>query len=184
MLVIGLGNPGSEYQNTRHNAGFLALDYLASSHNCTWQKSTKFDAEITNFIHDGKKIHLLKPMTYMNLSGKSAQLVKSYYKLDISDIIVIYDELDLALGSLKHKIGGGSAGHNGIKSIDSTIGKDYNRIRIGIGRPDNGMDPSDYVLGKFSKDERMNLDEIIYNIDRHFDLLSKSEYTEFQSKFK
>lgn len=182
MLIIGLGNPGSEYINTRHNAGFMALDSIADSLGAAWQK--KFDGEFANILYQGKKIYLLKPSTYMNLSGKSASLVKNYYKIQNSDIVVMHDELDLDLGELRYKVGGGSAGHNGIKSLDSSIGKDYHRVRIGISRPDDKMDPSDYVLGKFTKDEQIIMDEVIADITRNFDLIISSNFEEFISKFK
>ena len=182
MLIIGLGNPGNEYSRTRHNAGFIALDAIAANLGLSWQK--KFDGEFASTNYQGQKLFLLKPQTYMNLSGKSAIAAKNHYKLGLSDIVVFHDELDIDLGSIRHKVGGGSAGHNGIKSLDSSIGKDYHRIRMGIGRPVGGIDPSDYVLGKFSKDEQLEIDEIIADITRNFDIMVAGEFEEFAAKFK
>lgn len=182
MLIIGLGNPGKEYTHTRHNAGFMALDSLADALGLSWQK--KLDAEFASTNYQGKKIYLLKPQTFMNLSGKSAIAAKNYYKIELSDIVVLHDELDIELGSIRHKVGGGSAGHNGIKSVDSCIGKDYHRIRIGIGRPEGRMDPSDYVLGKFSKDEQQNIDEIVADITRNLDMIIAGDFEGFAAKFK
>lgn len=182
MLIIGLGNPGSEYEDTRHNAGFLALDAIADRLSFNFQDSSKFEAEIASGQIAGKKIFLLKPQTFMNLSGRSVSKVKNYYKIDISDIIVIHDELDIDLGKIRHKIGGGSAGHNGIKSLDSNIGKDYHRIRIGIGRPDNQAEVSDFVLKKFGKAERFLIDESIVKISDNIDFLIEGKIDEFKKK--
>jgi len=184
MLIVGLGNPGENYIRTRHNAGFIALDYLVESLGTSFQYNKKFEAEIASTVYQGKKIYLLKPQTYMNLSGRSVSLVKNYYKIDLEDIIVLHDELDIPLGSLRIKKGGGSAGHNGIKSIDAGIGKDYYRVRLGIGRPDSNIDPADYVLSKFSKNEQMSLEELIADIVRNFDLLFLRDFDKFQLQFK
>lgn len=184
MLIIGLGNPGSQYTFTRHNVGFLAIDSLANYCGASWQESAKFEAEFANIVYRGKKLYFLKPQTFMNLSGRSAIAIKNYYKIELSDIVVIHDELDLELGSLRCKIGGGSAGHNGIKSLDSSIGKDYHRIRMGIGRPEGQMDPSDYVLGKFAKDEQIIIDEVIADIRHNFDMIIDKDFEGFASKFK
>lgn len=182
MLIIGLGNPGKEYIHTRHNAGFMALDSIASALGLSWQN--KFDGEFVSSNYQGNKIYLLKPQTFMNLSGKSVIAAKNYYKIDLSDIVVIHDELDIDLGTLRHKVGGGSAGHNGIKSVDSCISKDYHRIRVGIGRPEGAIDPSDYVLGKFSKDEKVSMDEIIADITRNIDMMISGDFEGFAAKFK
>ncbi|MGV2432988.1 MAG UNVERIFIED_CONTAM: aminoacyl-tRNA hydrolase [Rickettsiaceae bacterium] len=146
MLIVGLGNPGSEYKATRHNAGFLAIDSIADYLSCNWQHSSKFSGDIATTIHDGKKIILFKPGNYMNLSGLPVSQVKSYYKIDNSNIFVMHDELDLEAGDLRYKFAGGSAGHNGIKSLDASIGNNYHRIRIGIGKPFDKDQVSDFVL--------------------------------------
>ncbi len=152
-LIVGLGNPGKSYQYTRHNIGFMAAERIANRYNFTsFITSSKFLAEISEGSIDHQKIFLIKPTTYMNLSGESVQKLKSYYKIDLSDIIVIHDDIDLEFGKIKVKVGGGHAGHNGLRSLDQHISKDYLRVRIGIGRPAN-EEVSDYVLNKFSKEE-------------------------------
>jgi PTH1 family peptidyl-tRNA hydrolase len=147
-LIVGLGNPGKEYELNRHNVGFLAVDYLIDALNAS-KVSSKFKGE----LFKTSKYLFLKPQTFMNLSGESVVLVKNYYKIDNDDIIVIHDDIDLKLGALKFKKGGGHGGHNGLKSIDKHIGSDYYRIRIGVGRPEKKEDVVKYVLSDFTKDE-------------------------------
>jgi len=160
-LIVGLGNIGNEYKNTRHNIGFIAIDKLLSNLNFTTINKPIFKGE----VFKSGEYFLLKPSTYMNNSGESVEAVKNFYKIDNSDIIVIHDDLDLKLGSLKFKKGGGNAGHNGLKSIDKHIGNDYHRIRIGIGRPENRDIPIiDYVLGKFKKEELEKLEPVLENV--------------------
>ena len=147
-LIVGLGNPGEKYKFNRHNVGFLAVDYLIDELNAS-KISSKFKGElfkVDNFL-------LLKPLTFMNLSGESVKKVKDFYKIENEDIIVIHDDLDLKLGALKFKRGGSSGGHNGLKSIDSLIGNDYYRIRIGIGRPESKEEVVNFVLSDFKKEE-------------------------------
>ena len=159
-LIVGLGNPGTEYTNTRHNVGFMALDALSSNLRVSFTENTKFKGEITNSTIQDKKVFLLKPNTYMNLSGEAAQAVLHYYKLTTSDTVVIHDDIDLTLGDVRIKRGGGHAGHNGLRSIDGHIGKEYWRIRVGVGRPERG-DVSDYVLENFTKSEKVVIEEVI-----------------------
>jgi PTH1 family peptidyl-tRNA hydrolase len=147
-LIVGLGNIGKEYQLNRHNVGFLAVDYLIDTFNVS-KISSKFKGEL--FKSD--KFLFLKPSTFMNLSGESVVLVKNYYKIENDDIIIIHDDIDLNLGALKFKKGGGHGGHNGVKSIDKHIGIDYYRIRIGVGRPEKKEDVVKYVLSNFKKEE-------------------------------
>jgi PTH1 family peptidyl-tRNA hydrolase len=163
FLIVGLGNPGSEYKSTRHNAGFLAVDQIISEHKLE-QLSNKFNAELYKGIINNQKVIALKPLTYMNNSGISVSEFTKFYKIPLTNIIVIHDELDLPTGVVKDKIGGGSAGHNGIKSLDQYIGKEYTRIRIGIDHPSKQglqIQVSDYVLAKPSKEETLKLDEAI-----------------------
>ncbi|MDF2965440.1 MAG: pth [Rickettsiaceae bacterium] len=165
ILIVGLGNPGTEYQYTRHNIGFLVIDAIANRYNFpSFSNSIKFSAEICQGTISGQKIFLAKPTTYMNLSGASVQKIKSYYKLDIADIIVIHDDIDLDFSKLKVKIGGGHGGHNGLRSIDGNIGKDYLRIRFGVGRPISKEDVADYVLNNFSKVEMLQARDLIERI--------------------
>jgi PTH1 family peptidyl-tRNA hydrolase len=147
-LIVGLGNPGDKYKFNRHNVGFLAVDYLIDEFNAS-KISSKFKGEL---FKSGEYL-FLKPLTYMNLSGESVREVKDFYKIENEDIIVIHDDLDLPLGSLRFKRGGSSGGHNGLKSIDENIKSDYWRVRVGIGRPEDKKDVINYVLGDFGEDE-------------------------------
>ena len=153
LLVIGLGNPGAEYARTRHNVGFMAVDFL-SGEEATW-KNEHFGQTYRTEL-DGHRIIFAKPQTYMNDSGRCVVSLMAFYKIPLENLVVIHDDMDLKLGDMREKIGGGSAGHNGIKSIDSAVGNEYRRIRIGISHPrDSGlvMSPADWVLGRFSNDE-------------------------------
>ena len=179
MLIVGLGNPGSEYKNTRHNVGFMAIDAIALKYNFTWQNNTKMMGETSSGFIGTQKITLLKPTTFMNLSGQSVSLVKNYYKLETSQIFIIQDELDIPCGIIKYKVGGGSGGHNGIKSLDSTIGNMYGRIRIGIDKPTDQDMVSDYVLSNFTNSERKIIDQSIELVVNNIDLLVTGKVEEF-----
>lgn len=149
FLIVGLGNPGAEYTNTRHNVGFMAVDAIAGD-GATWKKEKNAMTYATNI--NGQRVVFVKPQTYMNNSGVAVLALMTFYKIPLENVVVIHDDMDLAVGIIKEKIGGGSAGHNGIKSIDANVGRDYKRIRIGIGHPrdfDLPMDPADWVLGRF-----------------------------------
>lgn len=153
-LLIGLGNIGSEYAKTRHNFGFLVLDEIISQHNLE-KVGKKFSSEVFSGVINGEKIIALKPQTYMNNSGIAALEAIQFFKIPTQNIIVFHDEIDLPLGKVKIKIAGGSAGHNGLKSLDEKIGKEYWRVRLGVGRPQNPeFDIADYVLAKFGKEEK------------------------------
>ena len=159
FLVAGLGNPGEEYAKTRHNIGFMAADEIYSRYNFTPFKA-KFEGLLAEGNIDGEKVLLLKPQTFMTLSGQSVGKVANFYKIPPQNIIVIHDDKDLALGKLKAKIGGSAGGHNGLKNIDSQIGQDYNRIRIGVGSPkEHNTDTVNFVLSRFSKAEMEILEE-------------------------
>jgi len=159
FLVVGLGNPGKEYNLTRHNIGFMAADKIFSRYNFTPFKN-KFEGLLAEGTIENEKILLLKPQTFMNLSGNSVAKVASFYKIEPKNIIVIHDDKDLALGKIKAKIGGSAGGHNGIKNIDSHIGIEYNRIRIGVGSPqEHHTDTISFVLSHFSKAEMDILEE-------------------------
>ena len=164
ILIVGLGNPGNEYSATRHNVGFMAVDYLAGE-NTTWKNEK--NALTMRIELDGKKVILVKPQTYMNNSGDAVLPLMAYYKIPLENVIVIHDDMDLKVGDIREKTGGGSAGHNGIKSIDNAIGKEYKRIRIGIGHPrdfESQIDPVDWVLGKFDTKQSKQIKEIIKTI--------------------
>ena len=134
QCVVGLGNPGPKYAETRHNAGFWFLDQLARAHGAVLRAENKFSGEVARIRSGNLDCWLLKPMTYMNHSGRSVAALCNFYRLRPADLLVVYDELDLAPGRLKHKVGGGHAGHNGLRSRHDHIGPDYARIRLGIGR--------------------------------------------------
>ena len=152
MLVVGLGNPGSAYENTRHNIGFLVIDALRKHfQNSTEISKASFEGELFKV----QKHYFLKPTTFMNLSGNSITAVKQFYKLD--DVIVIHDDLDLPFGTLRFKFGGGHGGHNGLKSTDEKISKNYARIRMGIGKPEHKGEITSYVLGNFNEKESAHL---------------------------
>jgi PTH1 family peptidyl-tRNA hydrolase len=163
FLFVGLGNKGTEYENNRHNIGFLALDKIAETLGIEKRESLKFSSSLFQFNMGDKKILCIKPQTYMNLSGKAVLEAATFYKIPLSNIFVFHDDIDLELGKIKFKIGGGSGGHNGLKSIDEKMGKDYIRIRIGVGRPIFKNDVSNFVLSDFKKGE---LDEIITKIEK------------------
>lgn len=159
-LIVGLGNPGPVYNYNRHNVGFYALDKLAESMDIrTWKKGFNAAWSDANISHG--KIILLKPMTYMNNSGASVLAAASFYKILPEEMLVIHDELDLPLGKLKIKQGGSHGGHNGIKSIESCIGKDFHRLRIGVGHPGNKEQVSSYVLSNFLPQEAITVDKMV-----------------------
>lgn len=159
-MIIGLGNPGPGHVLNRHNVGFLMVDGLAHAYNAGPSR-LKNKGAVQEITLDGQGVFLFKPLSYMNLSGGPASGFASFYKIDVSDILVIHDDLDVAPGRIRVKKGGGAGGHNGLKSLDAHIGSDYWRLRIGIGRPDNKDDVSAYVLDNFSKIEQGWLENIM-----------------------
>ncbi|ADM36113.1 aminoacyl-tRNA hydrolase [Bacillus spizizenii] len=162
MLVIaGLGNPGKNYENTRHNVGFMVIDQLAKEWNIELNQN-KFNGLYGTGFVSGKKVLLVKPLTYMNLSGECLRPLMDYYDVDNGDLTVIYDDLDLPTGKIRLRTKGSAGGHNGIKSLIQHLGtSEFDRIRIGIGRPVNGMKVVDYVLGSFNKEEVPDIDGAI-----------------------
>jgi PTH1 family peptidyl-tRNA hydrolase len=160
-LIVGLGNPGKQYENTRHNIGFLVIDKLSEQLNIRLDQ-TKFKGIFGMGNVEGEKILLLKPLTFMNLSGESIRAVMDYYQVQIEDLVVIYDDLDLPVGRIRLRQQGSAGGHNGIKSTIAHLGtQNFNRIRVGIDRPRTGMNVADYVLGCFTKDERVLMEDVI-----------------------
>ena len=160
LLIVGLGNPGAEYKNHRHNVGFMAVEAIARANGfSSW--SRKFQGEISEGKLGTNKVLMLKPLTFMNVSGQSVAAAANFYKLTEADIIVIHDELDLDPGRCKVKTGGGNGGHNGLKSIDAHIGRDYKRLRIGIGHPGHKDRVTPHVLGDFSKADHVWLEPLL-----------------------
>ncbi|MGE4395914.1 MAG: aminoacyl-tRNA hydrolase [Sulfurimonas sp.] len=151
MLIVGLGNPGPKYEKTRHNIGFMVIDELAKRLDAQKLSSSSFNGELFKFSNH----YLLKPLTFMNLSGISIAAAKKFYKID--DVVVIHDDLDLPFGTLRFKKGGGHGGHNGLKSTDENISREYIRVRMGIGKPEHKGEVSSYVLSDFNKDEQEHL---------------------------
>lgn len=152
LLIAGLGNPGAEYARNRHNAGFMAVDVIHESYEFgPWRR--RFQGVVSDGGLAGRKVHLLKPMTYMNESGASVGAAMRFYKLPAAGLIVIHDEIDLAAGKLKAKTGGGDAGNNGLRSITAALGPDYRRLRIGVGHPGSKSRVISHVLNNFSKAE-------------------------------
>lgn len=155
VLVVGLGNVGKEYTNTRHNIGFHIVDAFAQANDFpSWQTRKDLKCEISMKTLGSTQVILVKPTTFMNLSGESVQAVAHFYKVSPSDIVAIYDELDIVFGQIRTRVGGASGGHNGVKSLITHIGADFKRIRVGIGpKLHKDMDSADFVLGAFSKEQ-------------------------------
>ncbi|ADP78702.1 aminoacyl-tRNA hydrolase [Pseudofrankia inefficax] len=165
-LVVGLGNPGPEYASTRHNAGFLVVDLLAERHGARL-RSHKARADAAQLRLAGVSAVLARPRTYMNVSGPPVAALRSFFKVDPARVIVVHDELDIPFGAVRLKRGGGDNGHNGLRSITSSLGtRDYLRVRFGIGRPPGRMDPADFVLRDFAVPERK---ELPFLVDRAAD---------------
>ncbi len=159
-LIVGLGNPGKEYAGTRHNAGFWWLDELIRSHGIAYKADSKFHGLVARANLQGHEVHLLKPQTFMNISGRAVGAVAQFYKIDPAQIMVVHDELDLPPGSAKLKLGGGHGGHNGLKDIIAHLGtKDFWRLRVGIGHPGERAEVVNYVLNAPRKEEQVLIDE-------------------------
>lgn len=164
FLIVGLGNPGAQYANTRHNVGFMAVDVLAGD-DVVW-KSEK-NALTARVETDGRRLIFVKPQTFMNNSGLAVGGLMAFYKIPLENLVVIHDDMDIMVGHCREKIGGGSAGHNGIRSIDAVVGRDYRRIRIGVGHPRDfnlPMDPADWVLGRFGPEQMAEINRVISQI--------------------
>jgi PTH1 family peptidyl-tRNA hydrolase len=181
IIIAGLGNPGTQYASNRHNIGFMAVDALQRLPSFSpWSK--KFKAEISEGDIAGEKVLLIKPLTFMNLSGESVGEAMRFYKVKISDIIAIHDELDLVAGRARIKTGGGHGGHNGLKSIDAHCGKDYRRLRLGIGHPGDKERVNGHVLGDFAKSDKVWLEPLIDAIADNADMLVKGEDSQLMNK--
>ena len=181
LLLAGLGNPGPKHAGNRHNIGFMAADAIARRHSFSpWSK--KFQGLLAEGNLAGEKTLLLKPQTFMNLSGQSVGEAMRFYKLDPSNLIVFYDELDLAPGKVRVKTGGGSGGHNGIRSIDQHVGTEYRRVRIGIGHPGAKPMVHGYVLGDFAKADGEWLETLLDSIADNAPLLVKDDGSSFMNR--
>jgi len=187
LLLVGLGNPGPGYANNRHNIGFMAVDAIAARHGFKPFRS-KFEGEIAEGEVEGERCLALKPMTYMNLSGNSVAAAARFYKVPLERIVVIHDEIELAPARIRVKRGGGNAGHNGLKSLDASIGADYWRVRLGVGRPDRAVsdaDPeavSNWVLRDFAKADKAWLETLLKAVADNFPLLVAGNDTTFMNR--
>ena len=179
-LFVGLGNPGAKYSANRHNIGFMAMEAIASAHDFgPWR--ARFQGEVAEGRLGMEKILLLKPQTFMNLSGQSVGEAVRYHKLEPSDVIVFHDELDLAPSKCRMKTGGGHAGHNGLRSIHQHIGPDYHRVRLGIGHPGHKDKVASYVLHDFAKSDEGWLDDLMRGIADGAPKLAESDFSGFQN---
>ncbi len=180
-LVVGLGNPGKQYSMNRHNIGFRAVDLICENYGFS-----DFRLRDKAFVAEGKldshKVLIVKPLTYMNLSGQAVGVFMRFHKIPVEDVIVIHDDIDLAFGQIKLKQGGGHGGHNGLKSIDSQIGKNYWRLRIGVGHPGHRDLVSAYVLNNFSKDEEKEVPFLLQDIVSAFPDLIAGEAESFMKQ--
>ena len=181
LLISGLGNPGPKHQKQRHNVGFMAVDEIHRHGNFTPWK-VRFQAMAAEGTLGGKKTLLLKPNTFMNESGRAVGEAKRFFKIDLEDIVVIYDELDLAPGKVRIKTGGGAGGHNGIRSIDSHVGNEYKRVRVGIGHPGHKDRVTGHVLGDFAKSDYIWLDPLLDEIGRNADILASGDDAGFMNR--
>ena len=181
ILLVGLGNPTPNSQDNRHNIGFKIIDAINQKFSLSKQKP-KFKGLLTTGDISNKKIYAIKPLTFMNNSGICIRELIEYFRIDVEDVIVFHDDLDIDFGKIKAKLGGSSAGHNGIASIDKFIGKEYSRVRVGIGKPETKISVSDYVLNNFNDEENIELEKITTNIidsmpiliDKKLDLFSST----------
>ena len=180
LLFVGLGNPTQDSENNRHNVGFKIIDAINKEFSLSKQKP-KFKGLLTTGNIGSKKVYAIKPLTFMNNSGICIRELIEYFKINAEDVIVFHDDLDVEFGKIKAKFGGSSAGHNGVASIDKFIGKDYSRIRVGIGKPKNGIDVADYVLQNFDEDESISIQKISKDITESISILVEKKLDLFSS---
>ena len=180
LLFVGLGNPTPDSENNRHNVGFKIIDAINKEFGLSKQKP-KFKGLLTTGNIGSKKVYAIKPLTFMNNSGICIRELIEYFKINAEDVIVFHDDLDVEFGKIKAKFGGSSAGHNGIASIDKFIGKDYSRVRVGIGKPKNGIEVADYVLQNFDEDESISIQKISKDITESILILVEKKLDLFSS---
>ena len=180
ILLVGLGNPTPDSNDNRHNIGFKIIDAINQKFGLSKQKP-KFKGLLTTGNISNKKVYAIKPLTFMNNSGICIRELIEYFKINAEDVIVFHDDLDIDFTKIKAKFGGSSAGHNGIASIDKFIGKEYSRVRVGIGKPDSKIDVSDFVLTNFSDEEKVKLEKVIQNIIESMPILIDKKLDLFSS---
>ena len=181
LLFVGLGNPGRQYAGNRHNIGFMAIEQIARAHNFAPFR-VRFQGRVSEGQIASERIILLEPETYMNESGRAVGEAARFYKIGLPDIVVFHDELDLAPGKCRVKVGGGAAGHNGLRSITAHIGNDYKRVRLGIGHPGDKALVHSYVLNDFAKSEESWVDALCDAVARNAALLAQNQDATFQNK--
>ena len=181
LLLVGLGNPSPDNEHNRHNIGFKVIDAINKKFSLSKQKP-KFKGLLTTGIIEDQKVYAIKPLTFMNNSGQAIRELIEYFKIDLKDVFVFHDDLDIEFGKIKAKFAGSSAGHNGIESIDKFIGKDYSRIRIGIGRPDSEDEVADHVLKNFDEEEKEKMIYTIKKITSSISILIDKKLELFSSK--
>ena len=181
LLLVGLGNPNPNNSNNRHNVGFLVIDEINKKFKLSKQKP-KFKGLLTTGNINEQKVYAIKPLTFMNSSGVCIKELIEYFKIDVKNVFVFHDDMDIDLGKIKVKFGGSSAGHNGIESIDKNIGKNYSRVRIGIGRPKKNSTGADHVLDNFSNEEMDNVQNVTKNIIDSLSILISKDLDLFSSK--
>lgn len=180
-LLVGLGNPGERYAQNRHNIGFMAIEKIVARYRFSpWR--ARFQGVMAEGTVDGEKVLALKPQTYMNLSGQAVGEASRFFKIETASIIVMYDEIELAAGKVKVKLGGGSAGHNGIKSIDAHVGPAYWRLRLGVGRPATKEEVHGHVLSDFAKADQEWLDNLLSALSDAIPLLIAGDESKFMTK--
>ena len=180
LLFVGLGNPTPDSENNRHNVGFKIIDSINKKFGLSKQKP-KFKGLLTTGNIGTQKVYAIKPLTFMNNSGICIRELIEYFKINAEDVIVFHDDLDIEFGKIKAKFGGSNAGHNGIASIDKFIGKDYSRVRIGIGKPKNGLDVADFVLQNFDEEETSGIEKISKDINESISILVEKKLDLFSS---
>ncbi len=181
LLFVGLGNPNPNNKNNRHNVGFHVIDAINQKFKLSKQKP-KFKGLLTTGTIEEQKVYAIKPLTFMNSSGICIKELTEYFKIEVKNIFVFHDDMDIDVGKVKVKLGGSSAGHNGIESIDKNIGKNYSRVRIGVGRPKNNSTGADHVLDNFSTEEQQSMEDVTKNIIESLSVLIKKDLDLFSSK--
>ena len=181
LLLVGLGNPTPNNSNNRHNVGFLVIDAINEKFKLSKQKP-KFKGLLTTGKINEQKVFAIKPLTFMNSSGICIKELIEYFKIDVKDVFVFHDDMDIDIGKVKVKFGGKNAGHNGIDSIDKNIGKNYSRVRIGVGRPKKNSTGAEHVLDNFSNDEKGNVEKVTKNITESLSILINKDLDLFSSK--
>lgn len=183
-MIVGLGNPGKKYESTKHNVGFMVLDQLAKENQATFKKNT-FEAEVAEFFHNGEKVLLVKPQTYMNDSGRSVGPLMTYFGIYPEELVVVYDDLDLVVGKIRLRQKGSAGGHNGIKSLISHLGtQTFDRIKVGIGRPKGRQTVIDHVLSGFDKEDRpLILQGIDVSVDALTHYIDQGDFMASMNRF-